>query len=289
MSELGEHLASGRTSDVYAFGADRVIKVLRNGVPPEWAATEATLTSAVRMRGVAAAEVFGVEQIRGRAAIVFERVDGPSMWQAMCTRGADLTRLTAQFAQVHRSIQRSGLPTNVPDMAQRLSAKIGEAGALPSDDRRRGQAMVEQLSRGAALLHGDFHPGNVLMSKDGPVVIDWFDAAIGHPIADVVRTSILLRPRVGAAPAHLPGASVELLDRLHRGYLAAFTAELTHVAPDLGSWEASIAAGRLAERAESDDLDLVNLWTAGQAHQPSQTLAAALPAEARWSGTDQRS
>jgi aminoglycoside phosphotransferase (APT) family kinase protein len=34
------------------------------------------------------------------------------------------------------------------------------------------------------LLHMDFHPGNVILSPDGPVVIDWGIARAGEPILE---------------------------------------------------------------------------------------------------------
>ena len=34
-------------------------------------------------------------------------------------------------------------------------------------------------------VHGDFHPGNVRWTNDGPVVLDWGDAGVGHPLLDL--------------------------------------------------------------------------------------------------------
>ena len=34
------------------------------------------------------------------------------------------------------------------------------------------------------LVHGDFHPGNVRWSGAGPVLLDWGDCGIGHPLLD---------------------------------------------------------------------------------------------------------
>jgi Ser/Thr protein kinase RdoA (MazF antagonist) len=41
------------------------------------------------------------------------------------------------------------------------------------------------------LLHMDFHPGNVILSPSGPVVIDWAIARAGEPALDVAMTWVL--------------------------------------------------------------------------------------------------
>lgn len=43
----------------------------------------------------------------------------------------------------------------------------------------------------ARLLHGDFHPANVLLSPQGPVVIDWTNAHAGEPAFDVALTWVI--------------------------------------------------------------------------------------------------
>lgn len=64
---------------------------------------------------------------------------------------------------------------------------------------------------GSALLHLDLHPQNVLLSDDGPWVIDWANAARGPAAADVAMSFVIL----GAFPrARSPlGAFVDLLRR----------------------------------------------------------------------------
>ena len=50
-----------------------------------------------------------------------------------------------------------------------------------------------------ALLHGDFWPGNVLWRDNRIVaVIDWEDAAVGDPLADVATTRLDLRFAFGS-------------------------------------------------------------------------------------------
>lgn len=274
---VGEFVASGRTSEVFAYGHGSVVKVPRPGVPSEWSEHEARFTEAVRSRGVPAAEVRGLVDVDGRRSIVFERLDGVSMWQRMLERPTDSAALARELADIHLGILRAGPPPGVPDLVHRMAGKIRLVAQLSEDERTEAIEMVHQLPRGAALLHGDLHPGNVLMCSRGPVVIDWFDSAIGHPVADVVRSSLLLRvsDRDVALP-HLPGATPELLSLILGNYLDGFRATLDHEVSRLSMWEATVAASRMAEHAQADDSDLEALWRSRSRTVASSGLTSAL-------------
>jgi aminoglycoside phosphotransferase (APT) family kinase protein len=55
------------------------------------------------------------------------------------------------------------------------------------------------------IAHGDLHPFNLLITADGPVLIDWSVALVAHPAFTVAFTELMLSnppvplPRVGAA------------------------------------------------------------------------------------------
>jgi hypothetical protein len=44
---------------------------------------------------------------------------------------------------------------------------------------------IIELGPGSALVHGDFHPWNVHVNGERTPIIDWSDAAIGHPFFDL--------------------------------------------------------------------------------------------------------
>jgi Ser/Thr protein kinase RdoA (MazF antagonist) len=74
---------------------------------------------------------------------------------------------------------------------------------------------------GSVLLHTDVHPGNVIITAEGPKLIDWQGAARGPAEADLAMTWVLVA--TGQAPAHVrrttfgqPGQQL-----LARRYLAA--------------------------------------------------------------------
>ncbi len=276
MTTIGSLIATGRTSDVFAFGADSVVKVLRPEVPPHWSENEATFTAAVHALGLPTPEVRGLTQVEGRPAIIFERIFGPSMWELMIDRPNDVDALAQQLGLVHQDIVASGLPAGLPGAVDRMVAKIDEVEQLGPIDRDAGKELVGNLPSGAALLHGDLHPGNVLMSKSGPIVIDWFDAAIGHPVTDAVRSSLLLRPsdRPHDRP-HLPGASCDALRTAHTAYVRSMRQIIVASRDVVRQWEAVVALGRLSERAQRDDNALMMLWQTRSSSEESELVQLA--------------
>jgi hypothetical protein len=274
VTTIGSLIAAGRTSDVYAYGVDSVVKVPRPEVPTHWAEMEARFTAAVRQLGAPAPDVRELVDVDGRQAIVFERVDGESMWQRMLAAPDDVPALCRELGSIHRQILSTGLPPGVMGLVDRMCNKIDEAAQLSPEHREEARSIVLDLPCGAALLHGDLHPGNVLMRRGAPVVIDWFDATIGHPVADVVRSSLLMRPHGGSAGVpHLPGAGAHLLGLLHQAY-AAEMADVLAVPNDvLRRWESVEAVSRLAEGAETDESWLVTLWTDRHAEHASPLTA----------------
>lgn len=254
---LGELIADGRTSEVYRFGADGAAKVLKPSTPAHWAQVEADFTASVRELGVPAPEVRDVIEVDGRPAVVFERIDGPSMWQRMIDRPNDARALTREMVSVQEAIHAAGVPDGLPSLTDRLDLKVGIAIELEVSERDAARQLLGSLRCGAALLHGDLHPGNVLLSESGPIVIDWFDATVGHPTADIARTVLLLTPSGATDLRHLPGAPDALVRDVYDEYMTCADPEALS---GFAQWRRLRAAGRLAERTDIDVAGLVALW-----------------------------
>lgn len=269
---LGSLLARGRTSEVFAYGNDLVVKVPRQGVPEHWAGIEARIAGAVHDTGLPTPAVLEVVDVEGRESIVFERIYGPSMWELLVENPERLPDLTAQMIEVQRAINTVEAPAGVPNLRRRTFAKIGEADFLTEDERENAVGLTTSLPIGSSLCHGDLHPGNILMGSSGPVVIDWFDACAGHRAADLVRTSLLIRPLAGdGGPTHLPGASPALLRELHQLYLADVVAQSGATTDQLLRWERVLAASRLAEQTNEDHEELLALWRSTDGPDPCET------------------
>ena len=264
----GELIATGRTSDVFEYGSSQVIKVPRPDVPEHWVAIEAELTSIVHERGLPAPAVEDIVTINDRRCVVFERVHGVPMWEHMVADPTAVDRLVDELVAVQRTIHSAGIPPGIPDLIARTARKIEACEPSNADERREAIRLLEAAPRGAALLHGDLHPGNILMTTSGLVVIDWFDAAIGHPIADVARSLLLMAPRFETIDLfHLPGATPALVGRIHARFLDNWSETIEMLEDALALWEPILALARISEGAHADPAPLLAVW-AGRARSP---------------------
>lgn len=276
MARVGALIAVGRTSDVYEYGSHAVVKIPRPGVPDHWPALEADFTRAVHSLGVPSPAFIELTTFDGRDAIVFERLEGRTMWEHMSEDPQRIRELAGMLAETHRRIFAAGPADGLRRLIARIRRKLQEVHQLSDAERAEADAMAQELPKGAALLHGDLHPGNVLLTDDGPIAIDWFDASVGHPVGDIVRSSILMRPFGDRGdPPHLPSAEISTLELLHDSYVDAMSDELQVPPEQLHRWEALVAASRLSEGAQSDGPALLALWRARHA-PPSGPLVEAI-------------
>ncbi|ATE57184.1 MULTISPECIES: phosphotransferase [Actinosynnema] len=161
-------LARGREADVFLRPDGLLRKRSRSGRDPR---PEAELMRHLRAHGIPVPRVAEADATE----IVMEYVPGPRMSQELDAKPWRARRLGRQLARLHHDLD-----------------------AVPAPDFLPGEG---------ALLHLDLHPGNVVLGPDGPVLVDWADAARGDRSLDVAlswlavevgRVAPLRRPVRGA-------------------------------------------------------------------------------------------
>ena len=190
--DVGPTLARGNTAEIRALGNGRVCKLYDDPEAVESARYEARATRLANDAGLPVPAVDGVATVDGRPGVVLERVDGPSLLDDLEGRPWTLASGARTLADLHARIHGRRAP-DLPPLTDRLRARIERASDVSAAVRERALAVLASLPDDDRLLHGDLHPGNVLLGERGPVVIDWLDASAGPPAADVARTRLLLR------------------------------------------------------------------------------------------------
>lgn len=178
----GRLIGSGRAADVYELTGGRVLRRYRIKADVEH---EARLMRYLWSAGFGVPEVFSAHG----SDMVMARIDGPDMLSDLARRPWRATVCARILARMHDQLHEIQAPPWLPR----------PFGAGTSTDDR--------------VLHLDLHPGNVMLTSAGPIVIDWSNGAAGPPGADVAMASLIMRV---SEVDNLP-KTIQLISGLVRG------------------------------------------------------------------------
>lgn len=257
-AKLGARIGQGRTAEVYAWGNDRAVKLYYPGWPAAAAEAEYRKAEAVFQSGAPAPAVDGVVEVNGRPGVVFERVDGPTLLNHTTARPWTIFKSAMLMAALHARMHACR-PAGLPAQRVRLQDKIQEAQPLPAAPKQAALEALAHLPDDSVLCHGDYHPDNIVLSTHGPIILDWTEATRGHPLADMARTTLMMRH--AAVPAHVPGRHIIEAGRMlwYQLYLRRYC-QLRSVSPkQMESWLLPVAAARLSEGIPEEAERLLHL------------------------------
>jgi aminoglycoside phosphotransferase (APT) family kinase protein len=220
-------IGSGRDAELLDLGAGRVLRRPRRRRSLQ---AEAALMRHVRDAGYPVPRVHEVRD----DGLVMDRVDGPTLLDDLAARPWRVWRHAATLARLHSDLH--AIPA-----ADGLPAPFGGPTA------------------GDVVVHGDLHPGNVMLSAAGPVVIDWSNGGRGPAGADVADAWLLLDS--GQPPG---GPLMRSLVTLLRGrFLAAF---LRGVDRGVAARHLRTAAERRAADPNLSAAETAAMWRLVAAH-----------------------
>ena len=244
---------------MHAFGRGAVVKIPTASTVDGWIAAEAQFAEAARRSGAPVPRLLGMERIADRTASVWERVEGASVWQRVVDQPGSGAQLGRLVADVQLALFELVPPVTLPSQRDRLVTKIRHAAATIDPSLAGALDLLPAPAGAPHLCHGDLHPSNVILSPHGPMIVDWFDASRGEPIADVARSWLTLLGDGKQPPRHLPGADAATLATLTQAYLAHLGERLDLDADALTRWQAINAVARMAEGVPRELL--VDVWT----------------------------
>jgi Ser/Thr protein kinase RdoA (MazF antagonist) len=190
---LGEKIGEGVFADVHAWAPGQVVKLSKPGLPHWVLQHEAQVTRAVFAAGGPAPEVLGEVTLDGRFGIVLPRFDGPTLRQATRTGAITQERAGAILATLCLAVHKTRPPPNALSLRQAMDARLRFVGSvLPERIITGVLALSEHLTSDDVLCHSDLHPGNVIMTAEGPRLIDWLGAVRAPAAYEIAQCHVLI-------------------------------------------------------------------------------------------------
>jgi aminoglycoside phosphotransferase (APT) family kinase protein len=254
-------IAQGREAEIFAWDDGTVLRLFRDGDAAARLRREALAMRSVRNVLPIVPQVFGETVVDGRPGLILERVDGPDLMTVLGRRPARIWEIGKATGRLHAEINGVDAATEIETLHERIERVVRRSAFVPAELGEFALKELRSLPEGVALCHGDFHPGNILEAKSGPMVIDWANVARGDAAADFARSRMMgwlgsLPPGTPLLIRLLRRPGIKLYEAAYvRGYRSVRVVDM-----DLASrWEIVRAADRLAEGIDEERTALLRL------------------------------
>ena len=241
---LGNPIATGGTAEIYDWKPGWILKLHFERYGPDIADYEHDTAVAICATGLPIPSVGEVVRINNRVGLLYEKLNGEPMSEVLSRHLWRIVFYTLNLAELHAAMHATPMQADISPLRQKLEYKIRDAKPLPEKLRTAALKALEGMPDCDRLCHGDFHPGNILLGQQGPIIIDWIDSSIGSPLADVARTSILLLGMAAHSPTEFPGWVICLM---HSLYLLRYFQLRPSGKDKYHRWLPIVAAARLNE------------------------------------------
>jgi aminoglycoside phosphotransferase (APT) family kinase protein len=256
----GPPIARGRTAEIYAWQDGTVLKLFYEWCPPNWVQAEIATARVVSATELPTPRLLDTMELNGRHGVVFERVEGPSMLRALNARPWMVRTYARLLAELHNLVhQHSG--AGFRPLRPSLRWTIENTDDLPADVRAIALDALERLQDGTALCHFDFHPDQVILTRRGPVILDWMTAHQGAPAGDLARTKLIME--IGQ-PSDASWLQRRLFATWRTIFLRSYLERYRELNPglrtaDIQAWLVPVAAARLREAIPGEREHLLKL------------------------------
>lgn len=251
------------------FSGPLVLRIFHNDPRPERVRFERAVQNEVASQGYPAPRVLHTcadAGAVGKAFVIMERLPGRMMLDTMLRPSPQFFRAPAILGELHAklhdlyptalliAIEKAGFTAGrltIDQAWQQTERRIDAAGL---DGLRPGARWLVDNRPGAsraAILHGDFHPLNILLERGAVTgVVDWSWVAVGDPAYDVGATVALLTQGPVDLPRPLLALARVVRRRLAARYLQAYRARQTVDQEAVDYYEAMRLLGFLVEAGE---------------------------------------
>ena len=189
-------------------------------------------------------KIKSIEVVDGKWSITMDYIEGETLSELMRKH----PEKEDEYLELFVGLQRSVLSKRVPmlnKLKDKMQGRISEA-KLDATTRYDLHTRLDSLPKHYNLCHGDFHPSNIIITKDGtPYIIDWAHATQGNASADVARTYLMF---------YLEGK-----EQLAEKYLKLYCLKSDTAKQYVQKWIPIVAASRLTKAMPEED-EFLRRW-----------------------------
>ena len=183
-----ELIGEGGNSRVYRLDKNKAVKVFHEDIPPDMVYHESIISREAYAAGVPCAACYGMARVDDCPGIVYEMLDSADLLSQIARDKANLRDYIRDFARQVRVMHSRRVDTaRLKDEKQIFESYLDrlEGRLCSADEVRRLKKICRIIPERRTFVHGDCHPGNVLVRDGRMVLIDLSSCGYGHPVFDL--------------------------------------------------------------------------------------------------------
>ena len=182
-------IGKGAKGDVYRLDDELVLKVYNEKNQYKDIERERNLAKQAFVAGIPTAISFGIVRVGNRYGSIFELLESNTVSSLIAANPENVREYAAIMADLAKTIHT----TNIEDKGLNLDNYIDEVyawidGGIAYEDEaisKKIKTMIDELPEVNTVIHGDFHTGNVMNSRDEYILIDMDRLSVCHPIVEL--------------------------------------------------------------------------------------------------------
>ena len=185
-----EKIGEGGNGTVYRLDEDTIVKVYKSNVGIEEIDRERDYARTAFMNGIPSVIAYDMVKVGESVGVVFEMLKSDTLGHAMNNNPERIPEYTEQYVALAKTLHSTELPDGSIERVQTIyHRQIDNLTEWCSEEEiALLHGIADAIPQANTIIHGDLHPGNIMLNNDELVLIDMPDISMGPPICDLVAT-----------------------------------------------------------------------------------------------------
>lgn len=218
-------IGQGAVGTVYRYDPETIIKVYREGTPLEELEKERERAQLAFVNGIPTAISYNIVQVGDCYGLVYELIDSRSLGNLITAnpeKAEEYAVLLAKVLKQVHAIDASDMDLTYAADSYVKAAKNMEF-VMEPDEYDFVLKWIDAMPRAQVMIHGDFHPQNIMMQDGEPLLIDMGDIGIGHPLYDIAITYFVIFCLSPERAAKISGVPQSCARQFWQKFASAYT------------------------------------------------------------------
>ena len=182
-----EEIGRGANGTIYRIDRDNVVKVYNNADALADIRHEREMAKTALILGIPTAISYDVVRVGESYGSVFELLNASSFSKILASEPEKFDWCVEEFAdmlkKIHATVVPGGKLPNAKDKARKWARFMRDW--LPEEAHAKLTSLIEAVPESDHMIHGDYHPKNIMLQDGEVLVIDMDTLSVGDPIFEL--------------------------------------------------------------------------------------------------------